>query len=371
MKRKNTYFIKFIFFIALLGSLFIISLLFNQNPVVAQEYQGIIVSPPYLTETLEPFIIKQKTFYITNSFQEEHSYKIIPRTVVIDQDGEFYVPENFEYTLAEDFINKGWLVITPSEFTLDPNESITVTVDINIQEEIPTNGYYLELAVTIQDPVYDGNQVNLIPEVSIPVAINFTGQIPVVYRLKIKDFYVQGKPESPLENPQEDLTIIDRVRIFFETKNIFEYSPIIFYSTIENTGNSNVIPKGQIFISKDPEFKTLEDTIEFNELNKMVFAGTSRKYETEWNNAMLEYNEESGLKINWDKNDKFRFGKYHAQLNIIWESENREDYSTANIEFWIIPWRIITVVVLILFIIILIITYFIVKHNRSEKINDS
>jgi hypothetical protein len=152
---------------------------------------------------------------------------------------------------------------------------------------------------------------------------------------------------------------------FSADKKLYEYLPATFSVTIKNTGNIFLAPTGDIYISKSSSFTNSIDTIPVNESEGNVLAGTSRVFTQQWNNGFPLFvpktvdgekitnkkgQLEQTLQWNFANANKFRFGKYYARLVMVYSNGSRDIPIEATISFWVIPWKILSVVLLIVII---------------------
>jgi len=188
----------------------------------------------------------------------------------------------------------------------------------------------------------DGAQaVGTMPEVAIPLAINYYGD----------------------DNVNRSLQVLS-----FESEyNFYEYLPVKFITKLSNTGNGHLIPNGNIIISKSDKFDNVISEIKFNESNKYVFDDSGRTFEDEWWDSFITRNSEGKVQIHWDQLKNFRIGKYHAQLTVYWDNDDKKDFAQATTSFWVIPWKLILIILVLITIIILIIVYFNKKNKGVKK----
>jgi hypothetical protein len=153
---------------------------------------------------------------------------------------------------------------------------------------------------------------------------------------------------------------------FKTDKFIYEYLPTTFEIKVQNSGNIHLIPVGDIFIDQGDT----KDIAVFpvNEGRGNVLPQSGRTLTASWSDgfAVKVPKEENGAVVRndngetvyttkWDftKADKFRFGKYTANLLLVYDNGERDIPLEASVDFWIIPWKILlvagVVVILVLF----------------------
>jgi hypothetical protein len=94
--------------------------------------------------------------------------------------------------------------------------------------------------------------------------------------------------------------------------------------------------------------------LDFNAERGNILPNTDRVFSVSWNDGFPSYSEKTvGDKtkkhLNWDfsKIQKLRFGRYTATLVAVYDDGQRDVPIEANVTFWVIPWRILGVILLI------------------------
>lgn len=153
---------------------------------------------------------------------------------------------------------------------------------------------------------------------------------------------------------------------FSADKKLYEYLPANFSITIKNTGNIFLAPTGDIYISKSSNFANSIDTLPVNESEGNVLAGTSRVFTQQWANGFPLFvpktvdgekitnkkgQLEQTLQWNFANANKFRFGEYYAKLVMVYNNGSFDVPIDATISFWVIPWKILSVVLVVLILV--------------------
>lgn len=154
------------------------------------------------------------------------------------------------------------------------------------------------------------------------------------------------------------------------TKHVYEYLPANIAVTFKNTGNTLVQPKGTIFIQRNSKDKTSLAAIQLNKSGGYILPGSRRVLTTAWSDGFPHYKPEgtdpAKQSLSWSGGDftKLRFGHYVAKLVAVYDDGEHDVPISAEIGFWIIPWRIILVG---LFILLIIIVGFVTIIRKSSK----
>jgi hypothetical protein len=308
---------------------------------------GIIVSPPSLQFLVKDGEKVTRTIKVTNQRKDKDTFVVSTRQVGVDQYGAYFTPEGAESDPRSVFEKQGYISFYPKTFDLEVGQSKDVTVVFDLPGNLETNGYYLEIAITTKVSAPDGN-VGAAPEVAIPVGINYSGTGTQKRLLEVNYFNTVEKSTVPkLETPAGREEYIKRVTSQPKQELWFDFAPIYFTAYVQNKGNVNISPIGSIFIARDPSFKDPIEEVPVEKDGKTVFAGAGRLITTKWPGGFIEIEQDGKLNVNWGQWNQIRFGKYYAQLNLIWDDTTGKAFKTEVVSFWVFPWQLILVIILL------------------------
>jgi len=205
---------------------------------------------------------------------------------------------------------KDFVKTETDQLQLLAGQRVTMPVTISIPQDAAPGGLYGAIMVAAENlpgattvpSGQVGGQVNLITRVAVLVFVRVKGD--VLESSYLKDFTAD--------------------------KNFYEQGPVSFKITSENTGSVYLSPYGAIEV-KD----MLGRTIDTRQVDPwFVLPKVNRTRDITWNSNFL-------------------FGKYTAVLTLHRGYMNAKDViDTKSINFWIIPWKIVTVGLIILILII-------------------
>ncbi|HSH18367.1 MAG TPA: hypothetical protein VK978_03210 [Candidatus Saccharimonadales bacterium] len=139
------------------------------------------------------------------------------------------------------------------------------------------------------------------------------------------------------------------------SQKVYEFLPAKFSVKLRNSGNVHVSPTGNIFIKRGSKQVA---SLVFNEQQGNILPGSNRSFEMDWKEGFPIYEEKAegsnkSRSLNWDFNQlqNFRFGKYTATLVAVYDDGQRDVPVEAVVSFWVIPWRIIGVILLIILLV--------------------
>lgn len=246
-----------------------------------------------------------------------------------DQDG---TPVLSEPEQNDEFL--AWVKFSEATFVAEPN--VWKTIDVTITPPVTAAfGYYYAVAFNRDDAQTQARVTNLAGAVAVPLLINVS---------------------APGEIRKAEITQ------FKSSRNSYEFLPASFTVDLKNGGNTHVAPRGNIFITKGGKNVGI---LEVNQSKGNILPGSSRQFSAEWNDGSPSYKlkEVDGkvvLKdgkqsrfLDWSNFNpsKLRFGKYHAKVALVYNDGTSDVATEAELDFWVIPWRILGVTLLLLLLI--------------------
>ncbi len=201
------------------------------------------------------------------------------------------------------------------QLTLLAGQRATMPVTISIPEDAAPGGLYGAVMVAAEN----------LPSTTIAPAGQATGQVNIITRVAVLLFIrVKG-----------DVLESSYLKDFTADKNFYEKGPVSFEITSENTGSVYLSPYGAIEV-KDIFGRTIDQ----RDIDPwFVLPGSARVREIKWNSNFL-------------------FGKYTAFLTLHRGYLDAKDVvDTKSIDFWVIPWKIVSIVLVVLILIILLLVW--------------
>jgi hypothetical protein len=160
---------------------------------------------------------------------------------------------------------------------------------------------------------------------------------------------------------------------FVSIKKVYTFLPATFNIKVHNVGNIFVVPTGDVYISRGLHGKTM-DSLPINTGGGNVLPQTNRVFSVSWTNGFPVYNDKKidgqvvankqgkpETYLNWNLSSsisKFRFGKYYAHLELVYNNGTTDIPVSAVVSFWVIPWTIILEIIFAIIVFVLIWKYF-------------
>ena len=224
---------------------------------------------------------------------------------------------NDPYTLVN------WVGPLPS-LLLVPREIKSMTVTITVPADAAPGGHYGVIRFTSTPPSLENSGVSLSASIGVLVLLTVSGKINE--NLTVQQFTVNrnnGKPGS-----------------------LFESGPLNFTEKLKNSGNVHVQPIGQVTIT-DMFGKKLA-AVNVNLPPGNVLPNSSRAFSQPLDKTVI--------------GSKMLFGRYKATLKVTYGAGKQT--VSSELTFWVIPYKLIAIVIALLIAGFFILRFIIKRYNR-------
>jgi hypothetical protein len=278
----------------------------------AQSFLSLTAIPPRLEVNIKPGEVITKTIRVRNDSTVERAVTVDVRDYIVSDDTG--TPIQLDPIQAEASSNRwaaaSWVQVSPSHLLIKPGETKAVAVTIIAPEDALPGGHY---AMVLNSPDAAGSLsesgASIITNVGTLLYIKVPGAIH--QEAKIKEFFAP----------------------FFQ-----EFGPINFRTIINNLSDIHISPVGTIKITNWLGQPTSELALQAAN----IFPYANREFSN-----VLER--------------KWLFGRYKATLVASYGTTG--DFVTSTLFFWVLPWRLITLIAVTILILILLIS--ILSSNRK------
>jgi hypothetical protein len=246
---------------------------------------------------------------------------------------------------GDDFFD--WVSFDKTTFDAPPNVWETIKMKINVPRTASAGYYYAVVFNRVGDDAKQPDKVGLQGGTAILVLL---------------DAHV------PNEKRKLDLVSFEAVH------RVFEFLPGTFHIKFHNSGNVHIVPHGNIFIQQGG--KTVA-TIGVNGAAGNVLPNSNRIFETKWQDGWPHFEpvmedgkekvvknnvvqrlvfsngelDQNGQPVNQGDPPHLRFGRYTAHLFAVYDNGGRDVPIESSLSFWVLPWRVLLVVVLVILLI--------------------
>jgi hypothetical protein len=308
----------------LVASFFGLSLLFaHVSSAQSGSGQALEISPPVLNLTADPGETVKARVLIRN---------IAKTDLVVTGEANDFVAEGesgtpkvlLEPGETSPYSMKEWIA-APAKLNLVPKEIKSMDITINVPNDASPGGHYSVIRFTGTPPNLEGQGVSLSASLGSLIFMRVSGDI--TENMSIEQF---------------DISKNSKAGTFFESP------PLTFTERIKNSGNIHEQPGGAVTITN--MFNKPVATFSYNPDSRRILPGSTRKFEQTVDNKEL-----GGKRL---------FGKYTAKLTVTYGDKNSKT-TTSTVTFWIIPWKIIAIIIGVLIAGFFLLRYAIKRYNRA------
>lgn len=269
----------------------------------AQSSFGLTAIPPRIEVTVNPGEITTQEIKIRNESKEEKNIDTFLRDfIVVDDLGTPLQLEKITDQSTNRWAASAWISVSPAIYKLKPGETKSLVLTIMAPDDALPGGHYgMVLHTSTNDISISQSGAAVQKNVGTLVYLTVPGDI--TQNASVKEF---------------------------TAPKFSEYGPIDFKTVITNLSDVHITPAGAINIYNTFGLKSAQINLD----NTNIFPGTNREF------------------IN-TLNRKLMLGRYKAQINASYGTAGQ--LLTATIFFWVIPYKLIALLLAIIIIIFLII----------------
>lgn len=238
-----------------------------------------------------------RTIQVDNRFGKERKFKV----QVEDFQGSTDDPSQTVLLQGDKsgrYSAKDWVKPELMEFTSNHAERTYFDVTVHIPESADSGDHYASVLISAEPDVKEGDIDTTKPNVRI------TSRVGILFFIRVRgDIVEDGRLES------------------FQNKDFwYESTPVNFRTIYKNDGSVRIRPYGEITITN--MFGSVEDILQIEPYN--VLRNSVRSMTHAWDTK------------------KFLIGKYEA--SIVLRNGFNDTIETKTVEFWIVPWKILTAI---------------------------
>lgn len=292
------------------------------------------VSPVFLNLTTDPGQAVSSQIRVKNNSTVKEYLQLNLLKFEASNTGDS--PKIVDVTPEEEFLK--WVDFSEKSFVVEPNQAKSIKVTITPPKSAALGYYYAIVVSRAKEGSVNQTGAAIAGAPAISVLLNV---------------------RSP--NAKREIQLID----FSTSKLVYETVPVEFQVKVKNSGNIHVVPFGDVFIDWGGQQNT--GIVPVNPGRGNVLPQTERTYYTTWNDGFMARvpKKENGKTVlddkgnavyetDWDlsKINKLRIGRYTAHLLFVYDNGQRDIPLEAPVSFWVIPWKIILVILVILFFVL-------------------
>jgi hypothetical protein len=284
------------------------------------------VTPSPLVATVKPGQTTELELKIRNAGSQTEKLKIEPRRFSFSsKTGEVQLNDSAPPE------NAGWTDFSAPRFTVEPNRWFTQKIRISPPENA---GFSYSFALVISR---DDTET---PQPARTSGV-LKGSLAVFTLINV------DRPGAT-----KKLEIVE----FAASKGVYEALPAELNLRLKNTGNTVIQPAGDLFIQRDADDTAPISTLPVNRAGSYILPGSTRTLQATWENGFQVYKttraddgtEKRQLTWNWSNLSKLRFGRYTAKVIVVYNDGRRDIPVEGVVSFWVIPWKLLLIVLLVL-----------------------
>ena len=289
-------------------------LILSVKMIFAQEaVRTITIVPPSSEFTLDPGTKSEGILKVVNSGATPLTFKAQVKDFVVDDTigTPHILPDN---TLSQKYSASSWIDVEPSTFTIPAGKTQILNYFLQVPSTARPGGHYAAI-------VYEPQEV-------LGVQGTGTGVETHVGTL----FYVRVNG-----NIVENAT----VKKFMPTSTLNEYGPIVINTQIINYSDTHIKPVGTVSVK--------------NLLGQVVYTQPLEEHNI-FPEATRDFTNTLGKKL--------MFGPYTAELKATYGTNNNLTLF-ASAGFFVLPWKIVAVIILAIVVAVLLFIYF--RRKKKQK----
>lgn len=308
---------------------------FSLSPIFAQTPDDgsliLVTSPLPINLVTEPGKTVTTDLRVKNGGTKSETLEVgLMKFGAYGEDGK---PKLLDRETGDDFFD--WMTFSETSFPVAPNEWKTVTATIKVPDSAAFGYYYAVTFSRAKD--------------AAPTAPRQTAIVGATATLVLLEVRVP--------NAKREIQVAQ----FSTDKMVYEFLPAAFTIKLSNTGNVHVAPRGNIFIKSGT--KTDVAIVEVNPEKGSLLPDSNRVFTSEWKDGFPVYTPkvENGAELHdakgalikslkWDfsRAHTLRWGRYTANLLLVYDDGTRDQAIEGTVSFWVIPWRLLAGAMLIL-----------------------
>lgn len=276
---------------------------------------GAQLIPAKIENAVNPGDVIEETLKVRNVTSGEQTFYLIKKDIVgvRDDNSPLFADENAEPTI---YALSTWITISEEPITLAPGATVEVPIKIVVPDNASPGSHFGGVFVSVEPPRLRQTGAAVGYEIGTIVSLRIKGDV--------------------IENA--------RIRAFSTDKLVYGKPLVKFITRVENPGNVMITPHGPLEVFN--MFGKRITLITVNDSLGGVFPGTTRSYET-----------------TWEEKD-FAFGRYQGVVSLIYGEKGYETTVSATVSFWVLPANIILPILGILAFVILAVYFGVRVHIK-------
>lgn len=296
-------------------SFVVLSFFLVPEHIVRAQSAGAQLIPAKIETAVNPGDVLDEIMKVRNVSSSEQTYYLIRKDIVAvrDDNSPVFADEGAEPT---SYALSTWITLSEEPIVLAPGASAEIPVHIVVPANASPGSHFGGIFVSVEPPRLRQTGAAVGYEIGSIVSLRIRGDV--------------------IENA--------RIRSFSTDRLVYGKPSVTFISRVENPGNVLITPHGPLEVFN--MFGKRVALINVNDSLGGVFPGTTRSYESVWE----------------DKD--FAFGRYQGIVALLYGEKGNETTVSATVSFWVLPANIILPIVGILVFVILAVYFGVRLHIK-------
>ena len=224
-------------------------------------------------------------------------------------------------------------IMTDSSVAIKSQEKKVLPFTITIPSDAEPGGYFAAVFLGNQPPVtQEGGTISIGGKIGILVLLRVNGDI------------------------KEGAGLVEFSTL--NKKRLFSSLPVNLLYKVNNSGGDRIVPIGDIKIKNTIQLTSA--TLLLNEGKGSVLPGSVRKFETIWGEKTESKSFFGSVMYQLTH---FHLGVYTAKINLTW-GEGKAQVNSDSFTFFVIPWQLLTIILVIILIIWFFGSIILRKYNK-------
>jgi hypothetical protein len=292
---------------------------------LTHDAKAMLVSPVVIEHEMSPGESVSGKMRVTNTADQPQTYyTIIQKFVAVGERGKQ------EFLEEDDVMGlPSWFDIKDSRYNIATKETAEIEYTITAPPNAEPGGHYVAVFFTTTPPedIGETSGAGITSKTGILVLVTIAGDI--------------------IEKAE--------IETFDTSKKVFGHLPAYMSLRIRNSGNIHIRPSGTIEIRN--MWGGIVAKIPANPNNSAVLPNSIRRLDTWWAKSNKIAKDAGFFKGLYNEWNNFAVGRYTAVVNVK-TSNTGTAFEAQEASFWVIPWRMITVLVSLLVILFIIMKFY-------------
>lgn len=261
---------------------------------------------------VEPGKTVTQTYRVTNTGSQLEELKLSLAPFRAYRDTGY--PELRDPSSADDFL--GWYRFDRNRLTIEPGKTATFTLSVT-PPATTAGGQYVAVLITRLNE----------EDAGLAGESRIRGGVAILTLADVQKPCEEGSTNCSRRSLE--------LESFKPASWFVEYLPVQMRVALTNTGNTHVVHGGSVTIKKGDQ--QVGEPFAVNPDGGAILPDSTRTFTASWTDG--------ANKFSWNL-PNVRWGRYTAELAVVYDDGVRDQLIVSETHFWVLPWKIILAVLL-------------------------